>query len=58
LQGLFTLQLSYREAWIRKDRMASGDEALITSASFMVMRSLQKNEKSKQKTSMVDDIRF
>jgi hypothetical protein len=44
LQGLFTLQLSYRKAWTRKDRMASGDEVLITGASFIVMRSLLKTK--------------
>ena len=38
LHGLFTLQLSYRDAWTRKDRMASDDEVLITSASFIVQR--------------------
>jgi hypothetical protein len=48
LQGLFTLQLSYLEAWTRKDRMATDDEVLITSASFIVMRSLLKT-KSRRK---------
>jgi hypothetical protein len=38
----------YREAWTRKDRMASDDEVLITSASFTVMRSLLKT-KSRRK---------
>jgi hypothetical protein len=37
-----------REAWTRKDRMASDDEVLITSASFIVMRSLPKT-KSRRK---------
>jgi hypothetical protein len=48
LRGLFTLQLSYRDAWTRKDRMASDDEVLITGASFIVMRSLLKT-KSRRK---------
>jgi hypothetical protein len=38
------LQLSYREAWSGKDRMASDDEVLITSASFIVVRSLLKTK--------------
>jgi hypothetical protein len=32
------------EAWTRKDLMASGDEVLITSASFIVMRALLKTK--------------
>jgi hypothetical protein len=37
-----------RETWTRKDRVASDDEVLITSASFIVMRSLLKT-KSRRK---------
>ena len=49
LQGLFTLQFSYHKAWTRKDRMVSDDEVLITSAGFIVMRSLLKTKSCRKR---------
>jgi hypothetical protein len=48
-RGCLYCSLVTREALTQRDRMASDDEVLITSASFIVMRALLKTKSSKKR---------